>query len=404
MRVTAFIPGLDEVGGAELLAVEQMRFLASRGVNAQFVTFDYAPEFWGRKILDGADVRRVRTAWVEKLAFGDRLRKLRIRGRLASRHLRDADVVVAYNYPSSAMLGESRAAAAKLWHCCEPSRALHLVQANPELFARAEAHSDCEARCILDFREMLASWRRRGALESERRWDREAVSRLDGAIAISEYSAELLVRAVNRKPDAIIYPMVRFPHRVARRSGLRGDGLRVLLHTRLHVSKNADTVLRGFALYRASRDSRATLEIVGEGDERPALMEMAVKLGLENSVRFHGFLQQKDLEEIYRRCEVMAFLPVDEPFGMVFPEAAARGLLLIGPDHGGPLEILDGGRLGTAVDAFSAAALAEALGEVASSSTDEIDRRREATDRACRTRYDRELLGQMLMAVLRKLH
>ena len=115
MRITAFIPELDEVGGAELLAVEQMRFLVSRGVHGQFVTFDYAPDTW-RKSLEGMEVRRVRTAWAEKLAFGNRPGKLRIRGRLASRQLQNADVVVAYNYPCSAMLGESRGAAARLWH------------------------------------------------------------------------------------------------------------------------------------------------------------------------------------------------------------------------------------------------------------------------------------------------
>ena len=81
---------------------------------------------------------------------------------------------------------------------------------------------------------------------------------------------------------------------------------------------------------------------------------------------------------------------------MVFPEAAARGLLLIGPDHGGPLEILDDGRLGWCVDAFSPDALAQALSQVASLSDAEADRRRAAADQACRARFAATVIGPQL--------
>ena len=47
-----------------------------------------------------------------------------------------------------------------------------------------------------------------------------------------------------------------------------------------------------------------------------------------------------------------------------------------GPDHGGPLEILDGGRLGWAVDPLAPAALAEALAEAWRLPHGEADRRR----------------------------
>ena len=93
---------------------------------------------------------------------------------------------------------------------------------------------------------------------------------------------------------------------------------------------------------------------------------------------------------------------MDEPFGMVYPEAAARGLLLIGPDHGGPMEILDGGRLGSTVDALSPAALVDVLCEIASLSSAEVDRRREAADRACRQRYAREFVGDKLVDSLQE--
>jgi glycosyltransferase involved in cell wall biosynthesis len=96
-------------------------------------------------------------------------------------------------------------------------------------------------------------------------------------------------------------------------------------------------------------------------------------------------------------------LPVDEPFGMVFPEAAAHGLLLVGPDHGGPLEILDGGRFGWVCDAFSPEQLAEAFARIWALDDATVDRRREEADRACRARYAVDVVGPQLLRLLREL-
>jgi glycosyltransferase involved in cell wall biosynthesis len=93
-------------------------------------------------------------------------------------------------------------------------------------------------------------------------------------------------------------------------------------------------------------------------------------------------------------------VPFDEPFGMVFPEAAARGLLLVGPDHGGPAEILDGGQIGTVVDACSGEALCDAMDRAFRMSDTEADRAREQADRSCRARFGVEAVGKRLLQLL----
>jgi glycosyltransferase involved in cell wall biosynthesis len=117
-------------------------------------------------------------------------------------------------------------------------------------------------------------------------------------------------------------------------------------------------------------------------------------------VRFHGYLPEQDLKSVYETCDVFALLTLDEPFGMVYPEAAAKGLLLVGPDHGGPLEILAGGAHGWTIDAFSPEALCEALEQIWSLDDAEVDRRREAADRACRDRFGLAAVGPLLMQLL----
>jgi glycosyltransferase involved in cell wall biosynthesis len=96
----------------------------------------------------------------------------------------------------------------------------------------------------------------------------------------------------------------------------------------------------------------------------------------------------------------MALLPADEPFGMVYPEAAQRGLLLIGPDHGGPVEILDGGALGWTVDIFSPEPLAEAFAEAWRLPAHEVTRRRERAAAACHDRYGPHATLPALLAQL----
>ena len=87
-------------------------------------------------------------------------------------------------------------------------------------------------------------------------------------------------------------------------------------------------------------------------------------------------------------------------YDMVFPEAAQRGLLLIGPDHGGPLEILDGGALGWALDIFSPEPLADALAEASRLPAHEVARRRERAATACRDRYGPRATLPVLLAQL----
>jgi len=122
-----------------------------------------------------------------------------------------------------------------------------------------------------------------------------------------------------------------------------------------------------------------------------------------DAVMFHGFLAPADLRRVYAVCDVFALLPTDEPFGMVFAEAAAQGLLLVGPDHGGPLEILDGRRLGWPCDAFAPTALAEVLAAIWSSDAATLDRRRAEADRACRARYAPDVVGPVLLDLLREI-
>jgi glycosyltransferase involved in cell wall biosynthesis len=107
-----------------------------------------------------------------------------------------------------------------------------------------------------------------------------------------------------------------------------------------------------------------------------------------------------EVDAISASCDVFALLPFDEPFGMVFPEAAVRGLLLVGPDHGGPVEILDGGGLGFVADPFSPDSVADAFSRIHAMSDAEVDRRRMEASAACLSRFSEETIGPEMARAL----
>lgn len=405
MRLGIFHPSFETVGGAELLVAAQARYFGTQGISPELVTFGFDAVRW-EELLEGVPVRLVqKRQWTDVLSGWSRMAKLIRRGRRAARVLKDFDVVIAHNFPASAMVGAAQIKARKIWQCNEPPRGIHMRMANPVLTARVLATNGLgEDEACRRFAENLQNHERvlnrESALRARYLYDLEAARGLDLIYAISEFSRDNTRRIYGRCRDEVIYPIVRFPEGGRNRSGLERTVRRVLVHSRLEVLKNIDTVIRGFQRFQADSPVPCELHVVGDGPSRTSLEALSVSLCSPGSVRFHGFLPNEALRQVYETCEVLALLTLDEPFGMVYPEAAAKGLLLIGPDHGGPLEILDGGRLGWTVDAFSPDGLAQALSEVWSLDDAEVDRRREAADCACRARYGIEVVGPQLLALL----
>lgn len=405
MKLGLFHPAFRTLGGAEVLAASHGRFLAEAGHQVGLVTFGYDPDRWASQ-LQGIEVRNLpKRDWSEAFNFWDRVRKQRARGRRAEPALQDFDTVIAYNWPCSSMLGRAQVPGRKIWHCNEPPRGLHAREANPFLSARAAAQPTGGCEALVHFRRVLKDCDAKMASRAARYWlrqeDLEAAPGLDGIWALSEFTRANFRAIYGPREVEVIYPLVRFPEGACKQRGLDRSGLKVLVHSRLEVLKNIDTVLRGFRAFQEKACPSAQLHVVGQGEERPALEALGKELGLGDAITFHGFLPDEELRKVYEACDVFALLTLDEPFGMVYPEAAAKGLLLIGPDHGGPFEILEGGRWGWCVDPFDPAALAEALARVWALPDEEVCRRRTDAEAACRARFGREAVGARLLELLK---
>jgi phosphatidylinositol alpha-1,6-mannosyltransferase len=93
-----------------------------------------------------------------------------------------------------------------------------------------------------------------------------------------------------------------------------------------------------------------TLDIVGDGDDAPALKQRAASTGAAEAIRFHGSVSDERLRDFYRSCDVFAMPSLNEGFGIVFLEAMRFGKPCIGGRHGGTPEVIEHGVNGFLVE------------------------------------------------------
>jgi len=140
-----------------------------------------------------------------------------------------------------------------------------------------------------------------------------------------------------------------------------GSGPVIVTAGRLVPVKDHRTLLKAFALLRASRDAR--LVIFGEGPLESELRAAAQEAGIGEDVLFAGYVN--DPAACYAAADLFVLSSTSEGFGNVLVEAMASGVPVVSTDapHG-PREILDDGRFGALVPVGDAAALAKAMAEM----------------------------------------
>jgi glycosyltransferase involved in cell wall biosynthesis len=108
------------------------------------------------------------------------------------------------------------------------------------------------------------------------------------------------------------------------------------------------------------RRPAATLWVVGDGDDRPRLEQLAASLGIDRSVTFTGRVSDDELVGRYRSCRFFVMPSRDEGFGLVFLEAMRAGKACIGA-RGAAEEIVRDGVTGLIVDPADADGLTGAI-------------------------------------------
>jgi glycosyltransferase involved in cell wall biosynthesis len=137
-----------------------------------------------------------------------------------------------------------------------------------------------------------------------------------------------------------------------------GDAPRLLCVGRLIPIKGHIVLLRAFAQAR-QRIPSLTLDLAGRGPLEPALRALAKELGVEDGVRFLGYVApiQRAIED----AAAVVVPSMGEGFGMVALEAMERSRPVIAAEIGGLGELVEDGVTGYLVPAGEAEPLADAI-------------------------------------------
>lgn len=127
---------------------------------------------------------------------------------------------------------------------------------------------------------------------------------------------------------------------------------------RLKRYKRVDTVIRAFALLDR-HDAR--LEIAGKGDDRDRLERLVAKLGLDDRVRFLGYITETEKRDLLRRSWATVLASPKEGWGISNLESAACGTPVIAADSPGIRESVVDGDTGFLVPGADVAAYAAAM-------------------------------------------
>ncbi len=131
---------------------------------------------------------------------------------------------------------------------------------------------------------------------------------------------------------------------------------------RLAAVKDLSTMLRAFAL-AIRREPRLRLWIVGDGEIRPVLEQLALGLDLQERVRFWG--QRLDTPTFYAAANCFVMSSLSEGLPMSLLQSMASGLPAIVTAVGGMEEVVSLSRGGLRVPVGDVDAMAEAMVSVA---------------------------------------
>lgn len=132
----------------------------------------------------------------------------------------------------------------------------------------------------------------------------------------------------------------------------------------LYELKNVDITLR--ALNRAMAGKDFLFDIVGSGAENDNLHHLVEGLGMQEHVIFHGQMKRDEAQKVVRNADCFIMVSSREAFGLVYVEAMAKGLIVVGTEGQGIDGIVKHGENGFLCKARDVDGLAKVINQIVS--------------------------------------
>lgn len=206
---------------------------------------------------------------------------------------------------------------------------------------------------------------------------RKLLNTADRLLAVSSFTKERIIENHHVPAEKIqvfpntIDPFFNFPVSfnkpgyLLKRYGISAQDKVILTVSRLTVHekfKGYDNVIRVLpSLLQKQPNIRYVLCGKYQEAEKERIDKIVVELGLETHVIMPGFVADAELTDHYLLGDVFIMPSKKEGFGIVFIEAMACGLSVIGGNKDGTVDALAGGALGKLIDPDDVTQIEEAL-------------------------------------------
>lgn len=144
-------------------------------------------------------------------------------------------------------------------------------------------------------------------------------------------------------------------------SNRRDSGINLLCVANIRENKGQKYLIEALGMLERKD---ITLDLVGDVKEEAYYKSLFGKIkdaGLENRIRFRGFLNGEELAGVYKHADIFVLPTLLEGFGMVLIEAMFYSLPIVASNVGGIPEIIQDGADGLLVPPASAKDLANAI-------------------------------------------
>lgn len=155
------------------------------------------------------------------------------------------------------------------------------------------------------------------------------------------------------------------------------DKNRIIFVGRLTAEKQVEVILE--AMTKLDPALEATFDIVGGGDQRKQLENLATQLGIADRVTFHGRTTDEQLRALLSRASVFTIASIAELQSIATMEAMASALPIVAADAVALPHLVHDGENGYLFEPGNADALAARLTDVLTASPGEYARMQQAS-------------------------
>lgn len=197
-----------------------------------------------------------------------------------------------------------------------------------------------------------------------------AIRRADCVFAITNRFSKMLASKYNVAADKIhvIYNGIDFHSNSEIPAKVRHQHFNIVNVARCEKVKGQDLLIKAV---KKLNNRHVRLHIAGDGSQLESLKKMALDLGINQQVVFHGFVSQERLTRLYRKMDLAALTSYSESFPLVLLEASDNLVPLLATDVGDMKQLIPDEKHGLIANIGDVDSIVEQIKKYLSKTSDE---------------------------------